>query len=566
MNELFQVLSAMSRGRMAVIGIVIGGVIIFFAYMTMQMAGPRLTLLYSDLEPGDSSEITARLSALGTPYEMQDNGSTIMVPTKQVARLRMTLASEGIPSGGSVGYEIFDQNQTLGTTSFVQNINHLRALEGELARTIRSLQGVTTARVHLVLPRRELFNRDRREATASIILKLASGKIDQSQVLAIQHLAAAAVPELTPNRVSIVDTRGVLLARGGVTKNGEAAFTTIADRTTAFENRLSRQLEDLISRTVGYGNVRTEISAELDYDRITTNSESYDPDGQVVRSSQTIEQQSSDQEGGSQAVTVAGNLPEAEGTSSGTTAVSSNFRTEETVNYEISRVTKTQVREIGKVIRLSVAVLVNGSYQNQDGERVYVPRRQDEMDKLTALIRTAVGFKEERGDKVEVVNMRFPDPGKEPEAELPAFLGLKKADYFRMAEIGVLAIVALLVILLVARPLVARLLAAAPDAASSVANAVGQIAAATKTGAIAGPAAAAGGGAHPQIGADGEMSPSLAAAQAAARAAGTEFEAMLDLASMENQAKVTSMKKVGELVQDNPDEAVTIIRGWLHGT
>ncbi|NQV22702.1 MAG: hypothetical protein HQ511_14910, partial [Rhodospirillales bacterium] len=171
--------------------------------------------------------------------------------------------------------------------------------------------------------------------------------------------------------------------------------------------------------------------------------------------------------------------------------------------------------------------------------------------------------KEERGDRIEVVNMRFPDPGEVPEPELPAFLGLKKADYFRMAEIGVLAIVSLLVILLVARPLVSRLLAAAPDAASSVANAVGQIAAATKTGGvITGPSS--GGGEHPHVGQDDDMSPSVAAAQAAARAAGSEFEAMLDLASIENQAKAASMKKVGELVQDNPEEAVTIIRGWLH--
>lgn len=560
MNEIIQVLGAMGRGRLAAMGLVSGAIVIFFIYMAMQMTAPRLTLLYGDLEPSDSAEILGRLSSLGVPYEVKANGSAIMVPTKQVANLRMTLAAEGIPSGGSVGYEIFDRGEALGTTSFVQNINLLRALEGELARTIRAIQGVTTARVHLVLPRRELFNRERREPSASIILKLASGKIDQGQVVAVQHLVAAAVPELTPSRVSIVDSRGVLLASGGDEGSSQSPFASMSDKTAAFESRMSQQLEDMLSRTAGYGNVRAEVTAELDYDKITTNSESYDPDGQVVRSSQSVEEQGQEKDGGNAAVSVAENLPQAEGAGADTTT-SSNSRTEETINYEISRVTKTQVREIGKVIRLSVAVLLNGTYQNQDGERVYVPRRQDEMDKLTALVKSAVGFKEERGDRIEVVNMRFPDPGEVPEPELPAFLGLKKADYFRMAEIGVLAIVSLLVILLVARPLVSRLMAAAPDAANSVANAVGQIAAATKTGAITGPS---GGGDRRQLGQDDDMSPSVAAAQAAARAAGSEFEAMLDLASIENQAKAASMKKVGELVQDNPEEAVTIIRGWLH--
>ncbi|NQV21572.1 MAG: flagellar M-ring protein FliF, partial [Rhodospirillales bacterium] len=314
-----------------------------------------------------------------------------------------------------MGYEIFDRGEALGTTSFVQNINHLRALEGELARTIRAIQGVTTARVHLVLPRRELFNRERREPSASIILKLASGKIDQSQVVAVQHLVAAAVPELTPSRVSIVDSRGVLLARGGDEGSAQTPFASMSDKTAAFESRMSQQLEDMLSRTAGYGNVRAEVTAELDYDKITTNSESYDPDGQVVRSSQSVEEQGQEQDGGNAAVSVAENLPQAEG-GDAETATSSNSRTEETINYEISRVTKTQVREIGKVVRLSVAVLLNGTYQNQDGERVYVPRRQDEMDKLTALVKSAVGFKDERGDRNE---NRARDDGVDHECSLP---------------------------------------------------------------------------------------------------------------------------------------------------
>ena len=235
------------------------------------------------------------------------------LPQDRVARLRLTMAEEGLPSGGSIGYEIFDRSEGLGTTNFVQSINHLRALEGELARTIRSIGTVRNARVHLVLPKRELFTRDRMEPTASIVIAmLGNNRLDGQKVQAIQHLVAAAVPGLKPNMISIVDNNGSLLARGTVEGDLQQTASTADEMRISYETRMARKVEELLERSVGVGNVRVQISADIDFDRVTENAEIFDPDGQVARSTQTIEEENGSSDGeGLAPVTVGGNLPEA---------------------------------------------------------------------------------------------------------------------------------------------------------------------------------------------------------------------------------------------------------------
>src|SRR5690606_39076012 len=214
-NALVQTLRNLGPLRLAALGGVGLALIGFFVYLTARLATPEMALLYGDLEMTDSAEIVARLESMGVPYRLRRAGSEILVPADQALRLRMAMAEEGLPSGGAVGYEIFDRVDSLGTTSFVQEVNRLRALEGELARTIRSISQVKSARVHLVIPRRELFSRERSEPGASIILMMERGAaLERSQVLAIQHLVAAAVPRLKPSAISIVDDHGTLLARG----------------------------------------------------------------------------------------------------------------------------------------------------------------------------------------------------------------------------------------------------------------------------------------------------------------------------------------------------------------
>src|ERR1700726_4375884 len=192
---------------------VTAALISFFGFVIMRVTTPQMTTLFTDLSTEDSSGIIKDLERQAIPFELRNDGAVIMVPKDKVTRLRMKLAESGLPKGGGVGYEIFDKSDALGTTSFVQNINHLRALEGELARTIRAIDRVQAARVHLVLPERPLFSREKVEPSASIVLKV-RGTLETQQVRAIRHLVASAVNGLKPERVSVVDEAGRLLADG----------------------------------------------------------------------------------------------------------------------------------------------------------------------------------------------------------------------------------------------------------------------------------------------------------------------------------------------------------------
>src|SRR5688572_23716273 len=206
----------------------------FFAFLIMRVTAPQMTTLFTDLSVEDSAAIIKDLERQAIPYEMRNEGATLMVPKERVARLRMKLAEGGLPKGGGVGYEIFDKSDALGATSFIQNINHLRALEGELARTIRALDRVQAARVHLVLPERPLFSREKVEPSASIVLKV-RGALDPQQVRSIRHLVASAVNGLKPQRVSVVDETGRLLADGSA--DATPGGVTADERKAAFEKR-----------------------------------------------------------------------------------------------------------------------------------------------------------------------------------------------------------------------------------------------------------------------------------------------------------------------------------------
>ena len=259
----------------------------FFGFLILRATAPQMTPLFTDLTLEDSTAIVKELERQGIAYELRNEGAIVLAPKDRVPRLRMSLAEGGLPKGGGIGYEIFDKSDALGATSFVQNINHLRALEGELSRTIRALDRVQAARVHLVLPERPLFSRETPEASASIVLKV-RGRLEPAQVNAIRHLTASAVSGLKPERVSIVDETGRLLADGaGGTENmgGNAD-----ERKIAYEQRLRDQVEGIVTSVVGPGHARVQLTADFDFNRVTQTSEKYDPEGRVLRSSQTREE------------------------------------------------------------------------------------------------------------------------------------------------------------------------------------------------------------------------------------------------------------------------------------
>jgi flagellar M-ring protein FliF len=536
----------------------------FFIFLTSRLGTPEMSLLYGELDGQDSGKIATQLDQMGVTYKLSADGSRLFVPGDQVGRLRVAMAEQGLPSGGSIGYEIFDRSDGLGTTSFVQNVNHLRALEGELARTIRSITQVQHARVHLVLPQREIFSRERTEPSASIILTLRGNRgLGREQVLSIQHLVAAAVQGLQPGKISIVDSSGTLLARGGNDDETGEFATNSEELRRSYERRMASTIEELLERSVGAGNVRAEVAAEMDFDRITENAEIYDPDGQVVRSTQTVEETSDSQDGQvAQPVTIGSNLPDnLPQLGEGDASVNRASRVEETVNYEITRTVKTHVRESGEIHRLSVAVLINGTVEtDEDGQETYQPRSAEELEQLAALVRSTVGYDEARGDTLEIVNLRFADLQQaEAESASFGFLGLGQAEILRIAEILVLGVIAILALLFVIRPLFSRVLegnfslGGVPESAGLLPDPTGA------RPALSGPAAALPGvttaaaaaiaGPEPQ-----SMQPTVA----------DEIESMIDLNKVEGRVRASPVKKIGEIVDKHPEEAVAILRSWLY--
>ncbi|MER2605141.1 MAG: flagellar basal-body MS-ring/collar protein FliF, partial [Siculibacillus sp.] len=463
MNGALEFLKNLGPARLAAMGIVTAMLLGFFTFVITRATAPTMTPLYSDLSDRDSSAIVKDLEAQAIPYELRQDGSQILVPKDKALRLRMKLAEKGVPTGGSVGWEIFDKTDSLGTTSYVQNINHLRALEGELSRTIRSIDRIQSARVHLVLPERQVFQRDKKEPTASIALKL-RGSLESGQIRAIQHLVATAVEGLKPARVSIVDETGRLLAAGEGEDPAGLVAASIQERTQAYEGRLQTQIESIVASVVGQGRARVHVAAELDFNRVTQTSDTFDPNGQVVRSTQTKEESSSNASGDKQ-VTVANQVPGGGQDQGGASSKEASNTSEETVNYEISKTSRTEVLEAGRIKRISVALLVDGVYATgASGEVTYQPRPKEDLDRIAALVRSSVGFDEKRGDQVEVVNLRFA----EPPTSLPlenqktgwaALLDFGRADVVRFAELGSLLLMTLLVLLFAVRPLINRVLA-----------------------------------------------------------------------------------------------------------
>jgi len=562
----FDFMKSLGAARMAAMAAVTLALIGFFSFLMVQMTTPQMVPLFTDLSVDDSASIIKDLERQAVPYQIKSDGAIIMVPKDRVARLRMKLAESGLPKGGGVGYEIFDKTDSLGATTFVQNINHLRALEGELARTIRSIDRVQAARVHLVLPERPLFSRDKVDASASIVLKV-RGALEPQQVRAVRHLVASAVNGLKPERVSVIDETGKLLA-DGATPDNPLNGASSDERKLAYENRLRSEVETIVSSVVGPGHARVQINADFDVNRITQTSDKFDPDGRVLRSSQTREEQSATSDNKDGSVSVGTELPggnkSQQPADSGSRGDQSR-KTEEIVNYEISRTTKTEVIEAGRVNRISAAVLVDGVYSKNDkGEVAYQPRPKEELDRIAALVRSAIGFDAKRGDQVEVVNLRFAETTPSPVNEVTgwmSYLQFTKDDIMGAAEKGVMALLGLVVLFMVVRPLVRRVItpegaqtpfAAAPAAAVPAVTAEAAAAAGVMLPGVSGNITSTGGPNVSIVGGDEAV------------AISNRTSAMIDIAKVQGQVHAQSVQKVGELADKNPHEAVSIIRNWLH--
>ncbi len=551
MQGLVEFIKTLGATRVVAMAAVTVALIGFFGFIILRVTAVPMTPLFTDLTFEDSSAIVRDLERQAIPYQVRNDGAIILVPKDAVTRLRMKLAESGLPKGGGVGYEIFDKSDSLGATSFVQNINHLRALEGELARTIRSIDRVAAARVHLVLPERPLFSRERQEPSASIVLKLRGG-LEAQQVRAIRHLAASAVNGLKPTRVSVVDETGRLLADGADDDIGGLGAGA-DERKVAYERRLRDQIDNIVTSVVGPGRARVQLTADFDFNRITQTTDKFDPEGRVVRSSQTREETLASSEAREGQVTVGNELPGAGQNRPGAGAnaggadnanKSDNRKSEEIVNYEISRTTKTEVIEGGRINRISAAVLVDGTYTKNDrGESIYAPRDKDEIDRISALVRSAIGFDQKRGDQGEVVNLRFAETPQNLINESKGWMDLQftKEDILRGIELAVMGLLGLIVLFFVVRPLVRKIVTPDKPAARLTDG----------TAAGTGEAMLPGG-------------PNVEIVKGEAIAISNHTSNMIDIAQVQGQVHAQSVQKVGELADRNPHETVAIIRQWLH--
>ena len=536
MNNFIQSIKNLSPGRLASIAAIVIFLISFFVYLATKLNTGDYAVLYTDLEMEDAKQIVQHLETANIKYRLTKNGTEILVPEEDVNKMRIDTADLAMASKGSnVGYEIFDNTDALGSTNFVQNVNLIRALEGELARTIRSVDHIKSARVHLVLPKREMFSREEQMPTASVVIKTDGGKLSLESIHSIQQLIAAAVPKLDVKNVSIVDSAGNLLTNNF---EDEEAVTVANNEALRLEQerKMSLQVQNLLEKSVGEGKVRAQVNLDMDFDQIVTNEDIYDPDSQVVRSQATVTDNSTT-DNVEQPVSVAQNIPNGDMVAAGTGSVSRKSRTEETVNYEISKVVRNKVKNSGTIKRLGVAVIVDGIYErNAEGKVVYRDRTPEEMEQIRSLVKSAVGFDAERGDMVEVANMKF--ASNQPEIEEVnevLIMGFTKDELIRIAEgIGV-AIVAILVILLVIRPLINNAFE------TNTANGEGRL-----------------------LG-DNAEEDNLLLSNFLNEEDG-EIDELINMNKIDGRIKVSSLKKINDIVEKNPDAAVNIIRGWLYSS
>lgn len=548
MNGLVQLFHNLGTARVAAIGGVAVLLMGFFIFMATRLTTPDLRLLYGDLDPSDATQIVNQLSTQGVPFELRSGGTEVHVPAEMVSDLRLDMAELGY-GGRILGNEIFDRDQSFGASSEQQQTNRRRALEGELARTISTFAQVRAARVHLVMPARELFSREIREPSASVILRMRGGqRLDREQVLAIQHLVATAVERLKPSAITIADDRGSLLARGG--EEGDQAAASAIEMQQNYENRLARRIEELLERTVGFGKVRAEVRAEVDMSQVVQNVETFDPEGQVLRSNETIEEVNNLSDGGEQGVTVGNNLPDGGGAFGGGGGQQENSsRTEERNNFEISKTLINTVKAPGEVRSVSVAVLVDGAQietgVDDDGNPVfeYQARTPEEMQQLEALVRSAIAY-EDGIDTIEIVNMPFADPLDSGDFDDGTFFGFPVAALSGLLDTLVIGALGVLIILLGVRPLLSRILEMRVEAISAIAD--------EEPG--------------PQLITDqsGQLVAVAPGSAAAAEAGEEDVEAMIDIAHIEGRVKASSMKKIGEIIDKHPEEAVAILRNWMY--
>ncbi|QLA17505.1 flagellar basal-body MS-ring/collar protein FliF [Desulfolutivibrio sulfoxidireducens] len=448
--------------------ILVGGlaasVILAFLFMLYFLNQVEYKVLYSRLSQEDASRVVEQLQAAKAPYQIKDNGTTIMVPEDMVYEQRLRIAGEGVMHGAGVGFELFDELK-VGQTDFVQRINYQRALQGELSRTISEFPQVDKVRIHLVLPHKTLFIEEQRPASASVVLTLKQGeRLDNKQLLGIVNLVALSVEGLTPDHVTVTDTNGQVLYQPSGDSTMEGMTTSQLEYKTTYEANLENRIQQLLTPVVGPGRAMVKVNADLDFNQKTVRKESYDPNTTVVRS----EQRSEDSTSGSAMVEDAAISTPQGGAAvpntnfrgdgfSGTESTQKSSRENRTTNYEINKEEQNIVTAMGGLNRQSIAVIVDGTYTKAEGSDVpvFTPRKAEELERIRALVAKAAGLNPGRGDEIEVSSFEFGSPDLTDEPSLMETM-LEYAQ--RLGKPFLNGLLVFLFLVLVVRPVVMALI------------------------------------------------------------------------------------------------------------
>ncbi len=413
-SQIREILVGMSASRRIAIVLFVGLVISSVVGLMMWTGQPEYRVLYAGLSQNDAGVVVTRLRSQRIPFEYDEASGVVKVPAGKIHEIRIALAGENLPAGGGLGFEIFDRS-SLGVTNFVQKVNFLRALQGELVRTITQLRSVDSARVHIVMPDRSLFAEEKREPSASVVINLSGGgNLPKNQVNSIVHLVASAVEGLDSKNVTVVDTRGNILAGGQ--DDAESGLLTASQQEfeISIERRLERRVETMLAKVVGPGRAVARINVDLNMRRVERTREMFDPEKQVERSVRRVKESNESGLAASGGVPgVQANVPESERAENtrraGGRSGRKSSRVSETVNFEIDKTIERIVEPVGKIQRISAAIMIDGTYTGgADGApRKYQARSQAEIDNFTELVSAALGLDKQRGDTLKVVSVPF---------------------------------------------------------------------------------------------------------------------------------------------------------------
>lgn len=573
MEFLFNLLSWFrnlpAMGKVSLL-LVLVGAIVAGVLLHSQVKYSGYQYLYTNLSMTDTNEIAGRLQSMGVKAQVR--GDSVLVPENRVLELRNLLAGEGLPRGGGTGFEIFDQ-RNFGATEFEKRVNYVRAIQGELARTISALDGVEKARVHIVLPERKLFVDENSEPTASIALNLHKGRqLTSAQVRGVVHLVVTSVEGLTEANINIIDQNGNVLfkATGDESSNLSAQHMEMQK---SLERGLEGRILGMLERIVGSGGASVSVAAKMDFSQIEKTIESFDPESRVAISESEVKENSSGSTGGAAggAPGAAANLPGAGGGAGGGAAEESK-RSEISTQYAVSKTIQKVLEPVGEVQRLTVAVVVDGTYtENEEGTSTYTPRTAEEMTKIQELVQRAVGFDPSRGDEIRIENIQFHRLDMSDVAQ-DQFIEATNASRFTVFLMENAALVgAVLIVSLVFFLLVRLVNASAPPIELAYANVIGETA-----GSVAGQLPA---GAEVNIIQKDDRAVAAKAEEIKSRLPELSMEkqeedkkrlqetqAMLEVETQTSEAKLklqAAKIQSEKIIESNIDEAIQVIRSWM---